>query len=399
MLKGSILPAVSRIAAFGVACALADSTVKMVRYQDLSPAVREMLARDHVNALDFDRYVLGIQTSTAEREREGENDHLIYYILQSQEFTNMARIEPALSAKDFVEHGRIPADADARIRKFTQTSPSTVRLRYFHTLLPHESALGYLKQEYARAMRSLYDKEFLTKSKYYESRGHSTDTDITANYTLWIALSVLRASQPELKLERVLIVGPGLNIAPRTDLVDKFPPQSYQPYAVSQMLRELGFAAAPQIDCVDINERVIEFIRDFSRRGERRLEFRIPPGDPEYEIWGHSLASKLRNVPRNVADAVTAQKLNIITQRLDATYDLVIATNVLLYFKDTELLLAVANIESMLRAGGYFIHNEVRAVLDRVTAAAGLNAIQARTVKIGEGTKAPLYDAFAIYRK
>src|SRR5207302_9378136 len=111
------------------------------------------------------------------------------------------------------------------------------------------------------------------------------------------------------------------------------------------------------------------------------------------------LMPKLGSVPREVAEAVSAEKLNIITQRLGSKYDLVVATNVLVYFDDTELLLTSANIESMLRMGGYFIHNELRGVIDQDATVVGLTPVQARTVKIGEGTKAPLYDAFAIYQK
>jgi len=144
---------------------------------------------------------------------------------------------------------------------------------------------------------------------------------------------------------------------------------------------------------------VIRFIRDFARRPEPRLEFQIPSGDPEFESWARSLKPKLAPVPRALAQAVTARQLNIITQRTGSTYDLVIATNVLLYFNDAEALLAIANIGEMTRPGGYFIHNELRPVIDRYTAAAGLAAVQARTVKIGEGARAPLYDAFAIYIK
>jgi len=132
---------------------------------------------------------------------------------------------------------------------------------------------------------------------------------------------------------------------------------------------------------------------------ELKLEFRLPRGEPDFEAWARNTASKLASVPRNVARAITAQKLNIVTQRLETRYDLIVATNILVYLNDLETLLAIANIESMLTLGGYFIHNELRVAIDQHTAAAGLKPLQARTVKIGPGTKAPLYDAFAIYEK
>src|SRR5258706_1309786 len=198
---------------------------------------------------------------------------------------------------------------------------------------------------------------------------------------------------------RVLIVGRGLDIAPRTDLVDRYPPQSYQPYATSQSILDLGLAEMPRIECVDINERVIRFIRDFPHRSELKLAFRMPRGDPDFEAWTTWMATKLASVPLEMGRAVTAQKLNIITQRLESTYDLVVATNILVYLNDTESLLAIANIESMLGPGGYFIHNEPRAAIGQHALAAGLSPLQARTVRIGQGTKAPLYDAFPIYEK
>jgi hypothetical protein len=375
---------------------LAGAQPRTVQYSDLTPAVQRLL---QIDAGNFARYIAGIERRTAEREREGENDHLIFYILQSREFTKAARLEPALCAKQYVESGTISAAAQTRMRQFATAAVDTERLTYFRSLLPREGPVEYLRKEYARAMKSLYAKEFADKSNYYQSRGHSTDTQVTANYALWTALSVLKASEPGLKIARVLIVGPGMDIAPRTGLVDRYPPQSYQPYALAQILRDLNFSETPRIECVDINDRVIRFIRNFASRSELRLDFRVPPGDPEFESWGRGLASKLASVPRKVAEAVSAEKLNIITQRLGSKYDLVVATNVLLYFDDAELLLAIANIESMLNPGGYFIHNELRGAIDQHAAAAGLRPVQARTVKIGEGTKAPLFDAFAIYGK
>ena len=378
---------------------MAQPAIQSTRYSDLAPPVRQVLQTAGVHAGNFDSYIAAVERSTAERERDGENDHLIFYVLQSKEFTKAARIEPALSAKEYLETGVIPRPVRIRLEQFTAAAPDTERLAYFGSLVPRKDPLEYLRKEYARTMRSLYAKEFEAKPHYYESRGHSTDTQVTANYALWTALSVLKASQPGLKLQRVLIVGPGLDVAPRTGLVDRNPPQSYQPYALSQTLRDLGISETPQIECVDINDRVIRFIRDFAHRPELRLEFPVPPGDSDYQSWARNLRLKLASVPRTVAEAVSAQQMNIITQRLDSKYDLVVATNVLVYFNDTELILAIANIESMLRDGGYFIHNELRPVLDQDAGAVGLAPVQARTVRIGEGTKAPLYDAFAIYQK
>ncbi|MEO7143350.1 MAG: CheR family methyltransferase, partial [Bryobacteraceae bacterium] len=212
-------------------------------------------------------------------------------------------------------------------------------------------------------------------------------------------------------LERVLIVGPGLDFAPRTSLDDRFPPQSYQPYAIADALIGLGLSAHPRIECVDINSRVIQFFQEFPRRSRPALHILSPPGDAEYLTYFRQLGDKIGaahseeplektiELRREIARSVTADKLNIITERRRGRYDLAVATNVLVYFNDRELLLALANIQSMLAPGGYLIHNELRPVIDEYAQAVGLAAIQARTVRIAAGRKAPLYDGFAIYRK
>jgi hypothetical protein len=64
---------------------------------------------------------------------------------------------------------------------------------------------------------------------------------------------------------------------------------------------------------------------------------------------------------------LSAEDVNVITHRLEgAAFDLVIATNVLLYYGAFEQALALANIGAMLRDGGLLLTNtappEVRAV-------------------------------------
>jgi chemotaxis methyl-accepting protein methylase len=105
------------------------------------------------------------------------------------------------------------------------------------------------------------------------------------------------------------------------------------------------------------------------------------------------------HVDAGLARSVRAGKANIITTHWEAAYDLAIATNVLVYFSSDELALAQANIAAMLRPGAYFLHNELRPELDELAAASGLEAMQARTVRIAAGRTAPLIDSFALYRK
>ena len=53
-------------------------------------------------------------------------------------------------------------------------------------------------------------------------------------------------------------------------------------------------------------------------------------------------------------------------------FDLIIATNILPYFDDIQLMLAMGNVSRMLAPGGVFLHNEARPVLGDITEALGL---------------------------
>ena len=80
---------------------------------------------------------------------------------------------------------------------------------------------------------------------------------------------------------------------------------------------------------------------------------------------------------------------------------MVIATNILPYFDDGELTLAISNIAAMLAPGGVFLHNEARPVVGDLTAAVGLPFEQSRHVVIAtvRGAQAPLYDSVYLHRK
>ena len=60
--------------------------------------------------------------------------------------------------------------------------------------------------------------------------------------------------------------------------------------------------------------------------------------------------------------SITPQDLNIVLQRLeplaaDERFDLIIATNILIYYDVFEQSLALANVAEMLRPGGLFLSN------------------------------------------
>jgi chemotaxis methyl-accepting protein methylase len=59
---------------------------------------------------------------------------------------------------------------------------------------------------------------------------------------------------------------------------------------------------------------------------------------------------------------------NIVTERLDAeAFDLVVATNVFIYYDTFEQALAMANVDAMLKPGGFLLANFSAPTLKSVT--------------------------------
>jgi hypothetical protein len=226
----------------------------------------------------------------------------------------------------------------------------------------------------------------------------------------------------------VLIIGPGLDLAPRTSLLESGPPESYQPWAVIDALLSLGLSRLGDLVVVgaDINPRVVGHIsratanpptltlvsgiassstvhvtedyRDYFAQLGRAV------GDGSMQPAPNAPAhlSKVVRVRPEIAQSLSAEELDIVTARLSvAPFDLIIATNILPYFDDTQLILAISNVAGMLAPDGVFMHNEPRPVLGEITEAVGLRFEQLRRVTIASvaGPRGPLTDVVMLHRK
>ena len=412
-------------------------------WDDVAP-LRSQLQAQGITASTFDAYVERTRSQNAARVRAGDLDHLIFYALQSTHFTSLPPIEPARSAKALTDSGRVPEDVTPRLAdllKALDSSSRDPRIVYFRALVQsafpdRRSREAGLIGEYRRVMKFIYEKEFVAQkagadavAELYRARGLSTDTAVEAGFVVYNGLGVVKALDPTRTIRRVLIVGPGLDLAPRTSFVEAGPPESYQPWAVIDALVSLGLSRLDDLTVVgaDINPRVVDHLRrshdaapaltlvsgiaetpsmKFShdyREYFNQLGRSI--GDakdvtPPRGLEGH-LAKTVRVRPA-AARALDAEPLDVVTERLDgAPFDLVIATNILPYFDDTQLLLAMSNIGSMLAPGGVFLHNEARPVIGDIAATLGFPFEQSRHVIIANPAAGgpPLYDSVWIHRK
>lgn len=124
---------------------------------------------------------------------------------------------------------------------------------------------------------------------------------------------------------RVLIVGPGLERFNK--LGTSVPQRTYEPFAVAKACTTVLKATPMQlsIDLLDINPDVIDHMNEVSAR------------EKEYHF--------------------NPQRGNIITDKVadDNSYDMVVILNTFMYFTNSELVLAMENIERLLKPGGVLI--------------------------------------------
>ena len=233
---------------------------------------------------------------------------------------------------------------------------------------------------------------FALRSHQFDSRGLSLDTSLVANYALEQSLATLkmRGMLKPGSVRRVAIVGPGLDFVDTEDGFDFYPPQTVQPFAVIDSLRRLQLAPAtgtPDVVVFDISPRVIDHVTRAHDRAVRGTGYTLTlpltfgrEWLPEFQAYWKTLGDKVGvaapaavdkaiaaradvrtvRIPASVVQHLSVADLNIVTQRVDdGSFDLVIATNVFVYYDVLEQALAVANIEHMLRNGGFLLSNSV----------------------------------------
>ena len=192
---------------------------------------------------------------------------------------------------------------------------------------------------------------------------------------------------------RVAIVGPGLDFTDKQEGHDFYPQQTIQPFAVIDSLMRLGLAApgGVQVTACDLSPRVIQHLeaaRTRARQGTLRTRWccrasSIAGGRADLTKYWQRFGDRIGKdakplapppsagrlevravaLPPPVVLSVTPRDLNVVVQRLDPLpaaeqFDLVLATNILLYYDVFEQSLAVTNVAKMLRPGGIFLTND-----------------------------------------
>jgi hypothetical protein len=246
-----------------------------------------------------------------------------------------------------------------------------------------------IDQELAATSGGDPSTEFVRRSRLFRTRGLSLDTSLVANYAIEQALTELkaRALLAPGSVRRVAIVGPGLDFADKDVGFDFYPQQTVQPFAVLDSLARLGLTASPAAEIVllDISPRIVDHVTQARARAGKEISYPLnlplPKGTPwtpevrkYWQTFGDQIGAPATSpASKGAADladmrAVRARpsvvrqlsilNTNIVTERLDVPpFDLVIATNVFIYYDELEQALAMSNVEAMLKPGGFLLAN------------------------------------------
>ena len=327
--------------------------------------MHEVAVQLGLTAATFPNYRDTRRRRLAERIFEGSAEHVTYYVLQSRRFTPLEPIDPVrLAATGPTE---MPAPVRARFADFRSRSAAVddERCRLVRRLflaLPEawtweacfRHTMQFLQRKGPQAAQRPDRREVL--DRLYQQRGLSSDTAPEQTLVLDEALRWIERSK--LPLGRTLLVGPGLDLTRREGFSDSTPLTAYQ---LDRLLAVPGIVEAG-LDCADVRP----------------------------EVLAH-LATR----------PVCGFEMDVTTQCAAAAghYGLVIATNLLLYFEEAALLLAMAGLVRSLKPGGLLVHNDARFAAKVFGQLLGCPVEQFQPISLGRRDAVEQVDRLIIHRK
>jgi SAM-dependent methyltransferase len=275
----------------------------------------------------------------------------------------------------------------------------------------------------------------LDRASLFSDRGVSLDTSILPNFTIDQTLSDLkkRGVLREGQAVRVAVIGPGLDFIDKSEEsgYDYYPQQTLQPFALYDSLVRLGLAKdnTVSMSIFDISARVIDHIQRARERARKNTGYVLqlprdvsrpwPPALIAYwralgdrvgttvtpirppEIFqsingGKGLETRAVRIRPDVVLACEPVDLNIVLERatLEAPdrFDLVVGTNIFVYYDAFEQTLALENAGAMLKPGGLLLTN------DRLPEVPGGSMRQAGMTEVRDANHS-LVDAVGWYQK
>ena len=366
------------------------------------------------------------------RLQQGDLDSMVNFLLFGTSFTSQPRIK-VVAIGEASKSGVLRARVDDLVTAL-HTPSDNERLAFLRALLRardvdpdvsgatgvflYSNLQRVLEERRVIAQRAETAKQTtataLDRASLFEDRGVSLDTSILPDFALEQTLRELkqRGVLREGQVARVAIVGPGLDFADKNEdsAYDYYPQQTVQPFAVYDSLLRLGLAKSGglSLSIFDISARVIDHLQR-ARRKDVSYIIQLPhdvarPWPAELTAYWRTLGDRIGSpvatiqppqifagletravkIRPEVVLACQPIDLNIVLERLTLPaadrYDLIIGTNIFIYYGPFEQSLALENAGAMLKPGGLLLTN------DRLPEVPGGAMHQAGTLNAGTDT-------------
>ena len=407
-----------------------SSKISYLSYQEAKPVLEALIsslpsALQNLNEREAEiRWNAWVKQSDADirgRLEQGDEDSIVNLLLYGTSFTKQPRVTESQIDRLAKEKSQDPTKLyesilRARLEDFTKTLSSTStgeRLSFAKNYLTKKlnvrlaseddrtKVKQFLLQSLARVInettgfanligqaRKNQDDAFVAMSQMFSHRGLSSDTQLKPNLAIENAIGQLKEKGIVKKIQRVAIVGPGLDFTDKDEGYDFYPPQTLQPFAVIESLLKLGLADKSdlQIDTYDLSPKVNSHIVNFAAKAKRRENYTIQLPLNNARKWSSefikywngfgkliALPSKptTSDLPNLYLRTVTirseflanihAYDTNIVLQSPTLAgkdrYDLIIGTNIFVYYDSFEQGLAMLNLQKMLKVSGVLLSN------------------------------------------
>jgi hypothetical protein len=235
----------------------------------------------------------------------------------------------------------------------------------------------------------------LDRASLFADRGVSLDTGIFPNHSIDQTLrdvkqhGLLREGQ----VRRVAVIGPGLDFIDKNEAsgYDYYPQQTLQPFAFYDSLLRLKLAANSgiSVSIFDISSRVIDHVERARQRAAKKIGYTIQLPRDYSRPWPAGVVSYWRTLGDQVGTEVAPiqppavfrglqtravyirpevvlalhpSDFNIVLEQPSLKeadrFDIMIGTNIFVYYEPFEQALALENAGAMLKTGGLLLSND-----------------------------------------
>jgi hypothetical protein len=374
-----------------------EPAVEFLGYDQAEPALKSCKLPLPAARSDWDDWIQAQDREIRARLSKGELDSLVNFVLYGVSFTGQPRVDP-----EKLDSRLLRMRIETLIGRLVAPG-NNERLIWIRQVLAHEGydvstpagrghASEFVAQNVSRylAERRQYRRVLDTATandpvagQLYKSRGLSLDTNFRPNYAIEQALAQLARRGTLKSVRRAAIIGPGLDFTDKDGGFDFYPLQTLQPFALIDSLLRLGLSRIPDLrvavfdissQTLDHLSRAIRLARPYTVQLALDRERAWNPQVLDY--WGRfgdrvgtpakplpppaqlkNVESRAVRIHPEILAALDPQPLNIVLQHARQEFDLIVATNVFVYYDRLQHVLSMGNLASMLSSGGIFLSN------------------------------------------